>query len=57
MKNPMKVCTCSQCKARKQSLRGNLKKRIRILLNKKLRRMDLEYPEYINYYYAVVNLT
>jgi len=52
MKNPLKVCTCSQCKARKQSLRGNFKKRIRILLNKKLRRMDLECPEYINYYYA-----
>ena len=52
MKNPLKACTCSQCKARKRGMNTNFKKKIRKLLNKKLRKMDLENPKYINYYYA-----
>ena len=52
MKNPLKACTCSQCKARKRDMNTNFKKKIRKLLNKKLRKMDFENPKYINYYYA-----
>jgi len=52
MKNPLKVCKCTQCKARKQIMSSAYKKKIRTLLNKKLRRMDFENPKYINFYYA-----
>lgn len=52
MKNPLKVCTCAQCKASKQRMNSAYKKKMRILLNKKLRRMDFENPKYINFYYA-----
>ena len=41
MKNPLKACTCSQCKARKRDMNTNFKKKIRKLLNKKLRKMDI----------------
>lgn len=50
--NYIKVCTCKQCKCKKENTRTNVKARIKRQLNKKLRKMDLENPEYVNFYWA-----
>ena len=46
----IKTCTCNQCRARKALTRGNSKKIIKRLINKK-RRKGKE-GEVFNFYYA-----
>ncbi len=52
MKDPLKACTCEQCSAKKAKMATNVRKFFKRYTYKKLRKMDLEYPEYINFYYA-----
>jgi len=52
MKDPVKACTCEYCKASKKKMSTEWKKIIKRSLNKRRRKMDLETPEYINWYYA-----
>jgi hypothetical protein len=52
MKDPLKACTCFQCSAKKAKMSTSVKKFFKRYNYKKLRRMDLENPEYINFYYA-----
>jgi hypothetical protein len=52
MKDPLKACTCEQCSLKKAKMSTNVKKFFKRYNYKKLRRMDLENPEYINFYYS-----
>lgn len=52
MKKYIKVCKCEQCKSKKENTRTSIKRKIKRKLNKKLRKMDLENPEYVNFYWA-----
>jgi hypothetical protein len=52
MKDCIKVCTCTQCRFVKNKKKTSVKKFFKRLMNKKRRKMDLENPEYVNFYYA-----
>lgn len=52
MKDPLKACTCEQCSLKKAKMSTSVKKFFKRYNYKKLRRMDLENPEYINFYYS-----
>jgi len=52
MKDPLKACTCEQCSLKKAKMTTSVKKFFKRYNYKKLRKMDLENPKYINFYYA-----